>query len=415
MVRAMHLIMDDSHITTVDQLSKIIGGLQSVKLTFNNKQEMYTWMERKLALFQYHSRTITRKAQGAVLDYLCAMTGLSRVQVKRLAARKKKTTCIRRILGTTNRFPRRYGAGDIALLVKVDNAHERLAGPATKAILKREYHVFGHLEYERIKEISVAHLYRLRGTRQYTSHALTLTKTRPTKVLIGIRTKPIHGGKPGCIRVDSVHQGDLDKEKGVYHINMVDEVTQWEVVGCVEGISEHFLLPLLEELLEQYPFVVWNFHSDNGSEYINERVARLLQKMIIEQTKSRSRHTNDNALVEGKNNIIRKHMGYMHIPKRHAKLINTFYRDCFITYLNFHRPCAFATDTVDMKGKVKKVYNMLLTPFERFKTIKKCEQYLKPGTTLAALQTIADATSDTAYAENMKKEKATLFKTLAKC
>jgi hypothetical protein len=174
-------------------------------------------------------------------------------------------------------------------------------------------------------------------------------------------------------------------------------------------------LPLLEELLEQYPFVVWNFHSDNGSEYINVRVARLLQKMIVEQTKSRSRHTNDNALVEGKNTIIRKHMGYMHIPKRHAKTINQFYHDYFITYLNFHRPCAFATNTINAKGKVKKVYDVLLTPFEKFKTLENCEQYLKPGMTLAALQTIADAESDTVYAEKMKKEKATLFKKLPKC
>jgi len=411
----MHLTMDDSHITTVEQLSSITSGLQSVELKFNNKQEMYTWMEKKLTLFRYHSRKITRKAQGAVLSYLVALTGLSRVQVKRLAAQKKETGHIKRTLGTTNRFPRFYGAGDIALLVKVDNAHERLAGPATKAILEREYRVFGNLEYERIKEISVAHLYRLRGTRQYTSHSLTLTKTKPTKVMIGKRKKPIHGGKPGCIRVDSVHQGDLDKEKGVYHINMVDEVTQWEVVGCVEGLSEHFLLPLLEELLEQYPFVVWNFHSDNGSEYINARVARLLQKMIVEQTKSRSRHSNDNALVEGKNNIIRKHMGYMHIPKRHAQRINQFYHDYFITYLNFHRPCAFSTDTIDAKGKVKKIYDVLLTPFEKFQTLEKCEQYLKPGTTLTALQTIAAAESDTAYAERMGKAKTTLFKTLPKC
>lgn len=397
----MHLTMDDSHITTVEQLSQITSGLQSVALKFTSKQEMYTWMEKKLTVFRYHSPRITRKAQGAVLNYLMTMTGLSRVQVKRLAARKKKTKHITRIRGTTHRFPRIYGSEDVALLVRVDNAHERLAGPATKAILAREYGVFGKTEYERIKEISVAQLYRLRGMKQYTSQALTHTKTQPTKIMIGTRKKPIHEGKPGCIRVDSVHQGDLDKEKGVYHINMVDEVTQWEVVGCVEGLSEYFLLPVLEELLAQFPFVVWNFHSDNGSEYINTRVARLLQKMLVEQTKSRSRHTNDNALVEGKNNIIRKHMGYMHIPKRHAEKINQFYRDYFITYLTFHRPCHFATDTVSAKGKVTKVYKVLLTPFEKFKTLENCAQYLKPGKTLAALQTIADAESDTTYAERM--------------
>ena len=411
----MHLIMDDSHITTVEQLSQVIKEFQLVELKFANKQVMYSWMEQKLKLFQYHSRKVSKKARGAVIGYLMLLTGLSRSHVKKLASRKKKLKCLKRILGTTNRFQRIYGAEDIALLIKVDNAHERLAGPATRAILEREYSIFKHLEYERIKHISVAQLYRLRGTKQYLSHSLTFTKTNPTKVMIGIRKKPIHGGKPGCIRVDSVHQGDLDKQKGVYHINLVDEVSQWEIIGCVEGISEYFLLPLLEELLELFPFKIWNFHSDNGSEYINGRVAHLLQKMLCEQTKSRSRHTNDNALVEGKNNIIRKHMGYIHIPKRHAEKINHFYKTYFVTYLNFHRPSAFSTDTIDSKGKVKKVYNVHLTPFEKFKSLPDCEKYLKLGVSLESLQEIAGQESDTKFAEKMKKAKTELFKKLSTC
>ena len=51
------------------------------------------------------------------------------------------------------------------------------------------------------------------------------TKTKPAPVKIGERTKPINNGQPGFLRVDSVHQGDKDGEKGVYHINLVDEVT----------------------------------------------------------------------------------------------------------------------------------------------------------------------------------------------
>jgi transposase InsO family protein len=107
-----------------------------------------------------------------------------------------------------------------------------------------------------------------------------------------------------------VHQGDFNKEKGVYHINIVDEVTQFEWVGCVETISELHLKVLLQKLLEQIPFKVLNFHSDNGSEYINKVVSEILSYLFIGQTKSRSRHSNDNALAEGKNGSrIRKHMG----------------------------------------------------------------------------------------------------------
>ena len=74
-----------------------------------------------------------------------------------------------------------------------------------------------------------------------------------------------------------VHQGDFDKKKGVYHINAIDEVTQFEVVLSVEKISESFLMPILEKLLSYFPFDVKGFHSDNGSEYINHNVSRLFE------------------------------------------------------------------------------------------------------------------------------------------
>ena len=55
----------------------------------------------------------------------------------------------------------------------------------------------------------------------------------------------------------------------------------------------------------------------------------------------------DNAQVEGKNNIIRKHMGHIHIPKIYADSINTFYLNMFNEYLNYHRPCGYTTLKVD--------------------------------------------------------------------
>ena len=212
-----------------------------------------------------------------------------------------------------------------------------------------------------------------------------------------------------------MHQGDRDKEKGVYHVNLVDEVTQWEVIVCVEGISEQFLEPALEDALAEFPFRIENFHSDNGSEYVNKIVAKLLQKLLIHQTKSRARRTNDNALVEGKNGaIVRKWMGYRHIPKRYAAVINGFYRSSFNEYLNFHRPCGFATVTEDAKGKEKKVYDVYETPYEKFKSLSCAEQYLAPSFTFTELDRIARRMSDTEYAMMMQKQKAELFKKLSR-
>lgn len=123
--------------------------------------------------------------------------------------------------------------------------------------------------------------------------ATRYTKTKPSVSRIGVRAKPDPQGRPGYIRVDSVHQGDLDREKGVYHINIVDEVTQWEIISSVKGLSEVHLLPVLKEMLDQFPFRIHGFHSDNGSEFVNWKVADMLNQMLIKFTRSRPRHSGD--------------------------------------------------------------------------------------------------------------------------
>src|SRR5205807_4902499 len=195
------------------------------------------------------------------------------------------------------RFSVRYTPEDIALLAAVDRAHERLSGPATRHILQREYEQYGNQQYERLAKISVAHLYNLRASARYRNQAAVFEPTRPSATAIGERRKPDPRGRPGFLRVDTVHQGDWDGAKGVYHINAVDAVTQWQVVGCASRISEAYLLPVLEAILHQFPFRILGLHCDNGSEYINRKVAELLEKLRIEFTKSRANRSQDNALV----------------------------------------------------------------------------------------------------------------------
>jgi transposase InsO family protein len=407
----MNITMNDNRIINLSQVSRLTKGLEAVDLKAISLEERYGWLSQTLSKFSYFR--LRKKERGILLTYCSQMTGLSRRQLKRLIRRKKLTGRIERSQQTKHSFPRRYTAEDIALLILTDNLHLRLSGKATKKIMEREFNVYGCQEYERISHISVSHLYNLRGTRQYQSGALYLTKTRATTVAIGVRKKPQPLGKPGFLRVDSVHQGDLGKIKGVYHINLVDEVTQWEIVCCVEGISEYFLLPALKAALELFPFRILGFHSDNGSEYINQSVAWLLAKMLAEQTKSRSRRTNDNALVESKNgSVVRKHFGYVHIPRKYAVSINRFQREWFSVYLNFHRPSGFATQTQDKRGKITKRYNTYLTPFERLKSLPDAAKYLKAGITMDSLEQIAHRMSDNEFARLMKKEKEKLSKTL---
>lgn len=406
----MTITMNDNSLVTLTQLEAFTKAADLTIFRGARRTEKYAWITTLLSRFFYFH--LRKRDKVTVRQYIMTMTGYSDAQVTRLIRQKKNhRQIVARGSLTRARFPTIYTPADVALLITMDAAHGTLSGPATKQLCQRAYRVFQDERFVRLKDISVSHLYNLRGTRQYRSQTMTWTKTRPTTISIGERRKPYPEGKPGCIRVDSVHQGDQDKAKGVYHINLVDEVTQWELVGCVEGISEQFLAPLLAMLLTQFPFRVIEFHSDNGSEYINYVVAKLLNTLTIVQTKSRPRKSNDNALVEGKNGaVIRKHMGYAHIPRSHAPAINTFYQVHFNTYVNFHRPSGYATITMDSKGKEKKVYRLYETPYDHLKTLPNATTYLKPGVTFEELDRLARSMSDLTCATLMQEAKYNLFK-----
>ena len=157
-------------------------------------------------------------------------------------------------------------------------------------LLKRAWEVFGDARFERLAGLSNGHLYNVRRSTGYVRRMGRKEVTRSAQVTIAERRRPRPEGLPGYLQVDSVHQGDLDKVKGVYHIDVVDAFTQYQFMGSAERIAEHYLLPVLESLLEAFPFRVRGFHSDNGSEYVNHRVAELLEKLRVEEfTKSRPR------------------------------------------------------------------------------------------------------------------------------
>lgn len=407
----MTINMNDSHVFSISQLRDFLKLDHCIQFRATSCAERCQWINEVLDRFGYFK--IRKKDKGIIRDYLEKMTGLSASQLSRLIARKRKCGHVFITQTKRHRFPTIYDPRDIELLVETDNLHARLSGKATKEILGREYKLFDKIEFEKLAQISVSHIYNLREKRQYRSHSLTVKGTLASRnIAIGKREKPDPDGEPGYVRIDTVHQGDLEQEKGVYHINLVDEVTQWEIAGCVEKISERFLEPLLNDLIAQFPFKIINFHSDNGSEYINKVVAKLLNKLLIKQTKSRSRHSNDNALAECKNgSVIRKHMGYTYIDQKYAQPINQFYQSYFNQYLNYHRPCGYATTMTDKRGKQKKIYKTedYQIPYEKLKSIHNAQNYLKEDITFDKLDKIAYAGSDNEFAKKMRTAKTQLF------
>ena len=417
----MTIIMKNAPlIRSIGQVKTFLKTNEELEIKYEIKsvRDKYEFIKNILRSVKYF-KLDSKDDKHQVSKYIKYFTGYSKTHLKRLIKKVRDGKLFYNPLRKRNKFCQKYFPTDIALLIKTDIAHNCLSGEATKAILVREYKIFGKVEYATISQISISHIYNFRNdNRQYNSSAAkNYKRTQPTQVNIGIRRKPEPNGKPGYLRVDTVHQGDYLGNKGVYHINLVDEVTQYEMIATVPRITEKYLKPVIEELLKLFPFVIFEFHADNGSEYINRNTVTLLNKIHIELTKSRSRHSNDNALVESKNgSIIRKFFGRNYIHIKWANKIHKFNKKYLNPYLNYHRPCAFPEIKIDKKGKERKTYpkENYMIPYEKLKSLKNAEQYLKPEFSFAELDKIAYAESDNDFAEKMEIEKRKLFKLIRK-
>lgn len=402
--------MSEQKLVTLLQLRQFLDGTQEVEFRGCGKDEdRYRQIEGVLRRFGY--ARLKRQDKGLLVRYLMRTTGYSRQQLVRLIKRAPAGPLRKRYRAPTTGFARRFTDADLVLLAATDTLHGTLSGPATRHLMQRALGVYGDTRYARLATISPAHLYNLRRRTGYTERRREWTKTRATQVTIGERRPPAPEGRPGFIRIDSVHQGDQDVVKGVYHINAVDCLTQWELVATCEKISEAYLLPVIVTLLAGFPFQILGFHADNGSEYINHRVAQMLDKLRVEFTKSRPRHSNDNGLAETKNGaVVRKQFGYAHIPQHCAGAINAFCTQHLNPYLNFHRPCLFAEEITDNKGRIRKRYPQhLVTPFEKLAAIPKVEPFLRPGVTLDSLRRQAASISDNDAAARLNHARSQLF------
>ena len=411
----MVIDMNEQQLNTVAQLRAFLNGTQEVQFEPQGEDsQRYAFIAAVVA--RLHYGRLSRPDKGVVMRYLERTTRYSHAQLKRLVRRARHGEALtKRYTAPEQGFARKFTAIDVALLAETDALHGTLSGPATKCLMQRAVDVFGDARYGRLATISVAHLYNLRRVRSYEARRRHWTKTRGHRVPIAQRRAPSPDHRPGFIRIDSVHQGDQDGVKGLYHINAVDCVTQFEIVATCERLSEAYLLPVIETLLEDFPFQILGFHSDNGSEYINHTVAQLLEKLRVEFTKSRPRHSNDNGLAETKNGaIVRKYLGYSHIPQRFAAEVNAWCQGFLNPYVNFHRPCFFAESVTDAKGKTRKRYRLkdMMTPYEKLKSLGNAETFLKPGVTFEQLDRTAAAMSDNEAAERLNAARKKLFQSI---
>ena len=402
--------MNDSQIKTLAELKEFLQSTSRIFFRRQSQSEAYNWIKKVLKRFQYSQ--LKKLEKGLVQDYIRRMTRYSQSQITRLISVFFETEDIQFSTSQRNKFPTKYSKEELEILARTDELHGFPNAVSLKYILASMARQDS--KFKNIVDICVAHIYNLRRSARY--HQLTRrfqkTKSSIAGKKIGLRQKPEPRGRPGFIRVDTVHQGDQNGIQGVYHINTVDEITQFECVAAVEQITQDILIPILKQLLDGYPFRILGFHADNGSEYINQYVVDMLNQLLIQFTKSRPRHSNDNALVETKNgSVIRKWIGYIFIDQSFAFDLNEFYFGSFNEYLNYHRPCAFPSVKKDSKGKLKKIYPFknYRTPYEKLKSLSHAEKYLKPNVSFKFLDKLYLTKTPNQQAEIVQQQRDKLF------
>lgn len=261
-IHAMVIDMNEQQLNTVAQLRAFLNGTQEVQFEPSGEDaKRYAFLGCVVKRLRYDR--LARADKGVVLRYLERTTGYSRQHLTRLVRRALRGEVLaKRYTAPEAGFARTFTAADVALLAQTDALHGTLSGPATKCLMQRAVTLFKDARYARLAEISVSHLYNLRRARGYETRRRHWTKTHGYHIPIGVRRAPTPEGRPGFIRIDSVHQGDQDGVKGLYHINAVDCVTQFEIVATCGRLSEAFLLPVIEAMLESFPFTILGFHAE---------------------------------------------------------------------------------------------------------------------------------------------------------
>ena len=259
------MTLQTERLRTMERVRAFVEGSEPVDYQPKDRASAYAFVRRTLVAFDYDR--LGRADRGCVRAYIGKVCGFSPAQITRLVRQQAQTGVVedRRVRNSGRAFERVYTLPDIRLLAEVDEAFGGMSALATCEVLRREFEVHGDARFERLAGLSRSHVYNLRASRTYRTKRTRREKTRPSPVAIAVRKAPEPTGRPGFVRVDTVHLGDKDGRKGVYVVNMVDEVTQYEHVGAVPGISERFMVPVLEALLLRFPFHVLGFHADNAS------------------------------------------------------------------------------------------------------------------------------------------------------
>ena len=385
------------------QVQEFLAGDETTEPRTRTRAEAYRFIERTLQRFDYFR--LGRGDKGLLRRLIARVTGLSRAQITRLLSQHRATGKLADHRRATRRsFARRYTKTDVELLAELDTLHGTPSGPAARVYCVRACHRFGDRRFERLADISNSHLYNLRRSAAYRTHReKTPDPKHPVPWTTGERWRPGPFEQPGHVRVVAALQPDLPGRRALYHLILVDEVTQFQFVQSVEDLAPPALGPCLATVREAFPFGLRGFHAGPGAETTSHTAAAVLRILRGAERSGPRAPGGGDAHGEPPQGAI-------------VEQVNAFARRVLAPYLNYHRLCFFRRRRSGPDGRRRDRRHRVadfMTPYDRLRSLPGATACLKPGTTFAQLDAMASAASDNEAARAASEAGARLLRSIA--
>lgn len=316
----------------------------------------------------------TKKEKGAILDEICANSGLSRkhalrllnkpppVRKKRIRIRERtygelETIALRQIWPLSGYLSSRRLIECLADLFDACTRHDEwVPEEATMALLLK----MSASTCDRL-------LKPLRRARP--ERGISLTRAgQHLKAQIATRLgTEWDDAVPGFAEADLVgHNGSSVEGTFLFTLTLTDVATGWTELVGLKGKGKIEAVAAIGMAERRLPFKLLGLDTDNGSEFINYHLKAFCVERKIRFTRSRPYVKNDGCRVEQKNGaLVRKHIGYRRLDTAEQLCQLKEIYGVLRLLVNFFEPSAKMQRTLSVEGKTKKVYDKPKTPYRR--------------------------------------------------
>lgn len=317
-----------------------------------------------------------KREQTAILDEFVATTGYHRKHASALLSGRRRwrdpdQPLHRRRACIYTEKDRQAVFWLVALFDDIGSKRLRVAMDNELANLRRQRHLqVRRTCYQHLRQVSASTMDRWRRAARRPGRR-GRGGTRPGTLLkhqIPIRTFADWDDKrPGFGEIDLVqHDGGLNQGDFACTLDLTDVATGWTELAATPNKAQVHVFAALQQERTRLPFPLLGINSDNGSEFINNKLLRYCVQEQLSFTRGRSGRKNDNPFVEEKNwSAVRRLVGYgRYNTQPQVAQLNAIYK-VYRLYFNHFLPLTKLLRTEHHGSRVKKIYDAPQTPYQR--------------------------------------------------